>query len=78
MLTTSKAHYASGITLLNINSILKPTEFPYKLQILAFLITMMSAQFIGNGGGFVINEGIEWPSKFGFSFHGARDERIRG
>jgi len=23
------------------------------------LITMMSAQFIGNGGGFVINEGIE-------------------
>ena len=39
---------------------------------------MISAQFIGNGGGFVINEGIEWPSKLGVSFHGARDERIGG
>jgi len=64
--------------LLNIKSILKPTEFPYELQILAPLIAMISAQFIGNGGGFVINEGIEWPSKLGVSFHGARDERIGG
>ena len=37
---------------------------------------MMSAQFIGNGGGFVINEVIEWPSKLGVIFHGERDERI--
>ena len=39
---------------------------------------MMSAQFIGNGGGFVINEGIEWSSKHGVSFHAARDERVGG
>ena len=38
----------------------------------------MSAQFIGNGGGFVINEGIEWISNLGVSFHGERDERIEG
>jgi len=62
--------------LLDINSIPKAIEFPYKLQILAPLVTMMSAQFIGNGGGFIINEGIEWPSKLGVSFHGVRDERI--
>jgi len=37
---------------------------------------MMSAQFIGNGGGFVINEGIEWLSNHGVSFHGARDDSI--
>jgi len=60
------------------NSILKSIEFPCKLQILAPVITMMSAQFIGNGGGFVINEGIEWPPKLGVSFHGVWDERIGG
>jgi len=34
---------------------------------------MMSAQFIGNGGGFFINKGIEWLSKLGVSFHGAKE-----
>jgi len=38
----------------------------------------MSAQFIGNGGGFVINEDIEWLLNIGFSFHGTRYERIGG